>query len=169
MKGKKVFILLSMICCLFILLISSRLLNNDFPKPTGFVNDFEDIFSTKEERLLIKKIKKMNKESDVQIVLVSIDSTMTNKESFDEFTLSLGQTWGVGEKDKNNGILIGISRSMRIIRIQNGLGIEKIITNAETKMVVDEYFIPDYKKEKYYDGTVRGITELIKLIKSKPN
>jgi uncharacterized protein len=169
MKGNKLYVLTATICCLLIIFISSGFFKADYPKPIGFVSDFENVFTKKEELSLTKKIKELNKETDVQIVLVTIDSTMTNKEEFDEYTLSLAQKWEVGEKVKNNGILIGISKSMRRIRIQNGLGIEKIISDAETKIIIDEYFIPSYKKEKYYDGTIKGLTELTKLIKSKPN
>jgi len=91
----------------------------------------------------------------------------TSKDKFEDLSLHIAKTWGVGKKYKDNGILIAISKGYRQIRIQNGNGIEKIITDDETKEIIDKYFIPDFKKGKYYDGTLKGLIELIKLLKSK--
>lgn len=71
------------------------------------------------------------------------------------------------KKHKDNGVLIAISKGYRQIRIQNGNGIEKIITDNETKEIIDNFFIPDFKKGNYYDGTLKGLVELINLLKPK--
>ncbi|MGB4774307.1 MAG: TPM domain-containing protein [Daejeonella sp.] len=140
---------------------------DSMPKPTGWVNDYEKLFTPKQEVSFTTIIKNFKKQTGIEITIVTLDSTYTSKEEFDEFTLQMFNTWGVGEKDKNNGILIGISRMHRKMRIQNGYGIEKLISDAETKNIIDKYFIPGYKKGDYYKGTLSGLTNLIKLLKTK--
>jgi uncharacterized protein len=81
--------------------------------------------------------------------------------------LYISNTWGVGVKGKDNGILIGISNGYRRMRIQNGYGIEKIISDEETKEIIDKYFIPYFKNGDYYSGTLTGLTRLIALLNSK--
>ena len=71
----------------------------------------------------------------------------------------------VGKKVENNGILIGIRKSLRKIRISNGNGIEKKITDGETKKIIDSIIIPEFKKGKYFDGTLQGMLAMIGKIK----
>ena len=140
---------------------------NNLPKPTNWTNDYEDLYTNVEEIKLDSIITKFELETTIEIAIVTINTTKTSEEKFEELSLHIAQIWGVGKKDKDNGILIAISKGYRKIKIQNGNGIEKIITDNETKEIIDNYFIPDFKKGNYYDGTLKGLVELIKLLKSK--
>lgn len=140
---------------------------NNLPDPVGWTNDYENLFTDVEESKLDSIISKFEKETSIEISIVTIDTVKTSKEKFDNLTLHIAQTWRIGKAKKDNGILIGISKGYRRIRIENGIGIEKIITDEETKRVIDNYFIPELKKSQYYNGTLNGLSELIKLLKSK--
>lgn len=140
---------------------------DNLPKPINWTNDYEDLYSDNEQIKLDSIISQFERETTIEIGIVTIDTTKTSEEKFEELSLQIAQTWGVGKKDKDNGILIAISKGYRKIRIVNGNGIEKIITDNETKEIIDKYFIPDFKEGNYYDGTLKGLTELIKLLKSK--
>jgi uncharacterized protein len=71
---------------------------------------------------------------------------------------------GVGRKEINDGMLIGISGSLRSIRIHNGYGIEKILSDEETRHFLDSLFIPAFKQGDFYGGTNRGINAIIKTL-----
>jgi len=58
-------------------------------------------------------------------------------------------------------VTIGICRGYRKMRIQNGDGIEKILTDRETKEIIDTAFIPSFKDGKYFEGTLIGVKTLI--------
>ncbi len=137
------------------------------PEPIGLVNDFERIFSDEQERSLKNTISNFKAETGIQIVILSLDSACTSKDKFDALALHIFNTWGIGEKGKDNGVLITISRGHRIMRITNGYGIERILSNEETKTIIDTYFIPDFKKGEYYKGTLTGLRELMKLLNLK--
>jgi uncharacterized protein len=137
----------------------------NIPQPKGYVNDYEKIFSYTEIEFLDSVIKDFEKKTTIQIAIVSIDTTMISNDKFDDYTLQMLRTWGVGQKDKNNGILIGISLEYRRIRIQNGYGIEKILSDKETKQIIDSNFIPRFKEGKIYEGTLNGLNAIIQKLK----
>lgn len=140
---------------------------DSLPKPIGSINDFEGLYEDTEELVLDSIISIFKKETGIEIAVVTLDTIYSTVENFDELTLRIARQWGVGEKDKNNGILIGISRGYRKMRIQNARGIVKLISDTETKVIVDHYFIPYFKNGQFYDGTLTGLTELMKLLKTK--
>lgn len=140
---------------------------DSLPAPIGWTNDFEELYTDEEELVLDSLISIFKRETGIEISIVTLDSIHTTKDKFDELTLRIANLWGVGEKGKENGILIGISRVHRKIRINNGFGIEKLITDTETKEIIDNYFIPYFKTGQFYNGTLTGLTEIIKRLKSK--
>jgi uncharacterized protein len=141
--------------------------SDNLPQPKGYVNDYENIYSTEEKATLDSLIADFEQTTTIQIVLVTIDTSMIAKDSLDEFTLRIGNAWGVGQKEKNNGIVIGISRGYRKMRIQNGYGIQSILTDEETKKIIDTSFIPGFREGKYYEGTMNGLKNLMETLSKK--
>jgi len=156
---------LFLLCLLFFFNLSGQTTKDtSIPKAIGYVNDFEKIYAPEEIETLDSLIADFDKRTTIQISIITIDTTMMKKEELDSWTLKVMKTWGVGRKDKNNGILIGISRGYRVIRIQNGYGIEKILSNQETKEIIDKDFIPFFKEAKYFEGTMNGLQALMKKL-----
>jgi len=140
---------------------------DSLPEPHGWVNDFEALYSDEENRSLDSVISVFKARTNIEIAIVTVDTNFIEKEKFDDLALHIANTWKVGEKEKDNGIVITISRGYRRIRIQNGYGIEKLITDEETKAIIDNYFIPDFKAGNYYNGTLTGLTKLTELLDTK--
>lgn len=134
------------------------------PRPIGYTNDYEHLFSTDEAAFLDSILAHFEQKTAIQIALVTIDTTMTIREDFDNYVLRIGKVWAVGQADKRNGIIIGISRGYRKMRIEKDYGIEKVLSNSETKMIIDTAFIPSFKKGKYFDGTLNGLQTLIRRL-----
>jgi uncharacterized protein len=137
----------------------------NYPKPIGFVNDFEGILSNREEKKLNKLLSDFENKTQIEIAILTINNSMTTIDSFDNYTLQLARNWGIGKKGLNNGILIGFSSSFKKIRIQNASGIQKILSDEATKTIIDNFFIPSFKKGKYYEGFDIGTQEIIKKLK----
>lgn len=134
------------------------------PRPVGYVNDFEHLFTPAQIETLDNLLHDYEQRTSIEIAVLTADSSLTLSGNFDFFTLKTMDAWGVGKKEKNNGILIGISRSFRKIRIQNGGGIEKALPNADTKKIIDEGFIPFFKKGEYYEGVLNGLKTLMQRL-----
>jgi uncharacterized protein len=137
-----------------------------FPiKSLGWISDYEHIFSPNQIFQLDSIISHFEKETTNEIAIVTIESSWATKENFDSLTLAILKKWGVGKKGKNNGILIGISTGLRKIRINNGYGIEAKLTNAETKKIIDDIILPEFKKGNYFEGTKSGLLALMQKIR----
>ena len=140
---------------------------DNLPKPHNWTNDYENLFSAEEETELNQIISDFEKETTVEIAIVTIDTFKVSSEKFNDLSLHIARTWGVGKKEKSNGILIAISRGYRQIRIQKGDGITPILSDVETLEIIQNQIIPYFKKEEYFQGTKAGILKLIELLRKR--
>lgn len=141
--------------------ISTRVI----PIPTGFINDFSDIYTVPQELILDSLVTAFAASKDVQIVIVSIPANyLPTNEDFDNYTLRLAKTWGVGKPETNKGIVIAISPDLRRIRIHNGYGIEKLLSDIENKQIIEEKFLPNLKSGNYFEATKQGLIAIVDRI-----
>ena len=128
-----------------------------FPVHSGQISDFENIFSSKQKAKLISKLDEFKSNTGVVVAIVTLDSVYCLPENFDNYILNLANFWGIGVAFLNNGILIGVSAQFKKIRICNGLGIEKVLTDEKTKEIMDNEIIPKFKRKKYFRGIMNGL------------
>lgn len=130
------------------------------PKPIGLVNDFEAVFAEKEELELDSILRVANDQSEVLMVLVTIDSASLGEFSMKEFNLQLGKSWAVSDSGKNNGIIILVSQQLKKIDIRVGAAIEGRYTDAFVKSVIDTSFIPRVMQDDLKAGVKSCISAL---------
>jgi uncharacterized protein len=140
---------------------------DSLPIPIGRINDYEGLYTNEEEQMLDSLVSAFNAETGFELCIITLDTTVVAREKFDELNLRIANRWGIGQKNKNNGALISISRGYRKMRIDNGLGTEKLVSDSETKSIIDRYFIPYFKTGQYYKGTLTGLMEFTGILKSK--
>ncbi len=144
--------------------------NSDrFPEILGWVSDYDNLYTPSEKHSLDSLLTSFEKQTTIEIALVTLrpDMLKADSTSLKKYSLAMANEWRVGKKDTNNGILIAISNTYRNIRINNGYGIEEVITDEETKEIIDNGFLPDFKKGKMYEGTFNGIKCLMsKLVEN---
>ena len=131
-----------------------------FPKPVGFVNDFENVLSLEEVTKLENLLINYEKQTSNELVIVTISKT-ENEIDFDTYALDLSKNWGVGKKNKDNGLVIVISNQLGRIRICTGTGTEKILTDEICNTILEEKIIPNFKNGEIYNGIESGINALI--------
>ena len=126
-----------------------------------FILDFENLFSKKQKDSLLKITKEFEQKTSAEICLITLDNEIKNYDELKAQSLLLANYLGIGKKDKLNGILISISKKSRMMRIENGDGIANLMTDLETEKILNEKFIPEFKKGEYYIGTLNGINQII--------
>jgi thiol-disulfide isomerase/thioredoxin len=136
------------------------------PVSSGFINDFEDLLSKEQEDALFDYVNKINSEKIAQIAVVTTDNFYPYDSIF-IYAFMLGNCWGVGDKNTNNGMLIVLSESKRKVWISNGYGIETKLSNEVTKEIIDFEMIPQFKNQKYYEGLMNGIKAIENKLKIK--
>lgn len=134
------------------------------PEHKGNVNDFVLLFLPEQRKTLETIIGDHEKKTSNQIAIITIDSSMLGKCSVEEYTLEIANYWGVGQKEKNNGMVIGIAPQLRTIRIENEYGIQKILSNEATKEIIDNVMIPEFKNADYFEGTRKGLMAIIEKL-----
>ncbi len=90
---------------------------------------------------------------------------MIEEDQMNDFTRQTFNTWGLQGKGNLNGILIGLSRGYKKLRIETGSGAEQVLSDFDTKEIIEKTFIPSLKDGKYYKGTYEGLLEIIKKLK----
>ncbi len=134
------------------------------PDPFGIINDFENIFTEKEIELLTDKVLEITKTTGVQVAIVSIESIAPYESMFD-YSLAIAQKWSPGSKDKNDGILIALSKARREIHIQIGTGLEESVSNKKTKEIIDHFIIPKFRTNNYFLGINEGLIAFLQILK----
>ncbi|MBJ2175549.1 TPM domain-containing protein [Aureibaculum sp. A20] len=132
----------------------------DLPKLKRQVNDFESVFTVEQLEKLTLKIREFEKKTANQIAIVSIES-IGKYTDFDKFAIDLSNYNGIGLKEKDIGLSIVFSKSLRKIRISTGIGTENILTDEICKQIIDQTIIPEFRNGDYYSGIEKGLTELI--------
>ena len=134
------------------------------------VNDFAGLMSPTNQDILEKKLVAFNDSTSTQITIVSVN-TIGDYEISD-YALRLGRKWGIGQKEKNNGLLILIAKNDRKVDIEVGYGLESYITDYDSKEIIDDILIQAFKQNNFYQGldkaTDRIIAQLQGTYKASP-
>ena len=139
----------------------SEISASEFPKQTGFVNDFENIF-TKEQKVQLTKFLTYYEETSFrEIAVITLDSIPENVE-FEQYAIRMSDNWNVGKNNDGNGLSVVLSKSLRKIRISTTEKTRYYLTDEFCKKVIDENMIPEFKNGNYYDGLLLGLNELIR-------
>ena len=134
--------------------------------PPQLVNDFAGMLNSADKQSLESKLLDYNNTTSTQIYIVTIESL--GDYAVEDYALQVGRSWGIGQKDKNNGILILISKEDRKIDIEVGYGLESYVTDYDSKRIIDELITPAFKLENYYAGLDAATDKLISLLEGTP-
>jgi uncharacterized protein len=134
-----------------------------FPKtPTGWVNDYAKILSGSEVNRLNSKLAGYQDSTSTQIFVVTLNETQGAEISM--LAAEIGQAWGVGQKGKENGMLILIYPEERKVFIATGYGLDQYVTDAAIKKIIESEIIPNFKNGDYYSGIDRGTNVIMGLL-----
>jgi uncharacterized protein len=134
-------------------------------KPGSWVNDYAGIFSSEEASRLDRKLNSFEYRSSTQIFIVTIDDNDGMPASM--LAPLIGERWGVGQRGKDNGLLILVDMQDRDVFISTGYGLEEFVPDAIAKRVVEAEIIPSFKQEDYYGGIDAAVDVLIDLLDGK--
>jgi len=131
------------------------------PNPPRLVNDFTEVLSDSEKSALEQKLVNYYDSTSTQIAIVLIHSL--DGYPIDDYAIRLGEKWGVGEKEKNNGVMILAAIDDRKIFIATGYGLEGALPDALVKRIVENDIKPAFREEAYYTGLDAGTDRIFEL------
>ncbi|MBT8322742.1 MAG: TPM domain-containing protein [Eudoraea sp.] len=132
------------------------------PKLQTSVYDYIELLSPSEKSTLEQKLIGYSDSTSTQIVVAIINST--EGEDIDFLGAQWGQKWGIGQADKDNGILLILAEGDRMVAISPGYGIESTLTDNLCKRIIDRRIIPEFKKGDYYSGLNAGADAIFEVL-----
>lgn len=124
------------------------------------VLDLSHVFTLEESNLLAKKLIDYETLTTNQIVIITIDS-ITPYNNIQKYASDIGNFWGVGQKENDNGLVIAFSKNLHKVGISTGYGTELIITDSISKSIIDNTMIPLFKNGDYYSGINTSLDSII--------
>lgn len=153
-----------------ILTVTSAQGQGAYPSPTDdYLNDFAGVLNQPDTELIRKMFKDLEYQTGIEAVVVTINSIGdygTGDATFEDFATNLFNTWGIGHKKENNGILILVAIKDRKCRIELGGGYGRGYDSA-MKQVIDEKMIPYFKANDYSRGIYEGAQGVVGQVTKK--
>jgi uncharacterized protein len=129
-------------------------------KPNGYILDEAGLLNPEEENALEQKMRGYADSTSTQFAIVLVNST-NGRDPYD-YAIDIGKGWGVGQKGKNNGVVILVAMQDRKLRIVTGRGIEDVLPDAVCKRIINRTLKPTFKAGAYYQGLEEATTEMMR-------
>ncbi len=148
-----------------VLLIGSTAAALGIPKPTGYINDQANIISPEVELKLEQFLKDFDKSDSTQISVLTIPTL--DGESLEDYSLRVLESWGLGQKGKDNGTLLLVAKAEKKIRIEVGYGLEGRLTDLLAGRIVDNEISPRFKQGDFDGGIVSGVVGIAQAVRGE--
>jgi uncharacterized protein len=132
-----------------------------FPALTGRVVDQANLLSPAKEAELTARLEKLEQDTTDQLVVVTVESLQDR--DIADYGYQLGRHWGIGQSETNNGVLLIVAPNERKVRIEVGYGLEPILTDALSALIIHNQILPAFRE----GGFERGITDGVDAIETQ--
>ena len=149
---------------LLIVFIPTRVLALDVVKPTEdfYVNDYADILNEDTKKYIQNQSINLYNKTSSQVVVVTVNNL--NGASIEDYSLEVARSFEIGDSEKDNGILLIVSKEDREIRIEAGYGLEGVITDSKAGRILDNYVIPYLRDNEWDKGIINGYKAIYKEV-----
>ncbi len=134
-------------------------------KSNTLVTDYTNTLTRDEAQQLESKLVSFDDSTSTQIAVVILKSV--GGYDIKQYADSLGRAWGIGQKDKNNGILILVALDDHKVAIRTGYGAEAAVTDIAANEIIKNDIIPNFKLGNYYDGLNAATEDLMNYMKGE--
>jgi uncharacterized protein len=133
-----------------------------FPALTGRVVDEAGILDPATKATLEQKLSDFETKTTGQLVVVTLKSLQGT--SIEDYGYQLGRNWQIGQKEKNTGALLIVAPNERKVRIEVGYGFEGTLTDAVSKLIIENSVIPRFRANDFAGGIGRGVDDIIQAV-----
>jgi uncharacterized protein len=130
-----------------------------FPELTGRIVDQANVLPAATRGALDTKLADLENKSGIQLVVATVASLEDN--DVETYANQLFRAWKLGEKPKNNGVLLLVAPKERKVRIEVGYGLEGVLTDALSNVIITNQIVPKFKAGDFSGGVERGIDGII--------
>lgn len=135
---------------------------SDAPKTQYWITDQAGILDAQTEQLLTMNAETMEEETSNQVVVVTLNSL--EGWSIERYGQWLGNNWGIGQANQNNGVLLLVAPNERKVRIEVGSGLETVLSNATAKSIIDNEILPKFRDGDMQAGIIAGHRAILEAL-----
>lgn len=137
-------------------------LSLNLPSLSGRVVDQANIVQPSTRNAIEQKLADLETKSGIQLVVATVPSL--EGQEIEPYANELFRNWKLGEKTKNNGVLLLVAPNERRVRIEVGYGLEGTLTDALSKVIIANGMTPRFKAGDFGDGISRGVDDIITVL-----
>ena len=134
----------------------------NLPALTGRIVDQANILSAQTRGEIEPKLADLETKSGIQLVVATVSSL--DGEEIEPYANALFRAWALGEKTKNNGVLLLVAPNEKRVRIEVGYGLEGTLTDALSKVIITNAIAPRFKTGDFSGGVSRGVDDIITVL-----
>lgn len=138
------------------------LLSAAVPEPADFVVDTANVLSAEARRSLVGLIKELEQKTGAEMAVLTVEST--GGEDIFNYAMQVADSWKVGKKGKDSGVLMVVAVKDRKMHVLVGYGLEGILPDAKVGRIEDQYIVPYFKQGDYGAGIQSGVQALALVI-----
>ena len=133
-----------------------------FPTPRGFVTDAASVIPADAARQVEARLEELRAKTGAEVAVVTVPSIAPL--TVEEYANQLYARWGIGQKGKDNGVLILLALKERKVRIETGYGIEPILPDGRAGAIIREVMLPRFKQGAFGEGLAAGAGAVAEVI-----
>ncbi len=161
---------------LVLLLLPQAAVAQDFPKLTGRVVDAANILPPDVEARIAARSEAIEKQTSAQLVVATVPSL--DGQEIEDYSYKLGRAWGIGQKrgsqvsggkgTGDNGVILLVAPNDRKVRIEVGYGLEPILTDALSSVIIQRTILPEFRAGNLPAGVEAGFDAIAKQVELPP-
>jgi uncharacterized protein len=137
----------------------------EVPRPEGYVNDHAGLLSERQKAGLEAVLRRFESETTNQVVLLVIPSL--EGDSLEDFSIRVAESWKVGQKGRDNGVIFLVAVNDRKARIEVGYGLEGALTDAQSGRILRNLVFPAFRQGDYPGGIQAGLVGILQSIQGE--
>src|SRR5476649_2722427 len=132
------------------------------PALSGRIVDQANIIPDATRSAIEQKLADLESKSGIQLVVATVNSL--EGQEIEPYANELFRSWGLGQKEKNNGVLLLVAPNEHRVRIEVGYGLEGTLTDALSKVIITNAITPRFKTGDFSGGIARGVDDIITVL-----
>lgn len=155
---------IGLVVCLALLLPGATAAK-EVPYLSGRIVDEAGLLPPDEAQRIEDELRRLEEETGVQVAVLTVESL--EGEVLEDYSLRVAETWGLGQAEEDNGVLLLVARDDRKLRIEVGYGLEGRLTDAQAGRIVRNAIVPRFKAGDFDGGVAAGVDSIVGAVRGE--
>jgi uncharacterized protein len=136
------------------------------PKLEARVTDLTGTLTAGQQAELEQKLRDFESRKGVQIAVLVVPTTQP--EEIEQFSIRVAEAWKLGRKTVDDGVLLIVAKNDHTLRIENGNGLEGVLTDAISNRIIEDTMVPLLRQGQFFQAISAGTDQIMKLVDGEP-